>query len=79
MALQKICTHNGNANEHVHLNPTETDSRLENRRHLYVVRHPPQPLSIQELNVVKWSNCQRNMRIHIHLFPTLTDEAAYTS
>jgi hypothetical protein len=79
MAPPTFLTHTGDAKQQVHLRPTNANSRLlsrlwsrfDSRCHLCSEHHPPQPVTLPEVNVSKSSICFPNMRIYIHLFPVL--------
>ena len=75
IAPDKIPRHAGDANEQVHLRPTDAESRcqsrLQSRRHLSQEYHPPQPVTRLELNVSKSLLFRPDMRIHIHQFHVL--------
>jgi len=69
MALQRIRRHAGHAKEHVHLHPADAESRFQSQLHLCQARHPPQPVTLPELNLLKSSMCRADIRIRIQLFP----------
>jgi len=71
MEPQKIRSHASDAQEQVHLRPTDTDGRLQRRRHIYLEHDPPHLVPLLELNISKSSNCRPVMRIHLLLFPLL--------
>ena len=69
MALQTIRRHARDAKEQVHLHPTDPESRLQSRLHLYPACHPPQPVTLLELNLLKSSICRLDIHIRIQRFP----------
>jgi len=71
MALQRIHRHAGGAKGQVYVHPTNADSRLQSQRHYCPQHHPPQPVTLPELNVSKSSICRPDMCIQIHLFRVL--------
>jgi len=69
MAPQSIRRHAGDAKEQVHLHPTDAESRLQSRLHHCPARHPPQPVTLPEFNLLKSSICRPDIHIRIQLFP----------
>jgi hypothetical protein len=69
MAPQIIRRHTGQAKEQVHLPPPDAESGLQSRLNLHPARHPPQPVTLSELNLLKSSICLPDIHIRIHLFP----------
>jgi len=69
MALQRIRRHAGHTREQVHLHPPNAESGLQSRLHLHQARHPPQPVTLPELKLLKSSLCRPDIRIRIQLFP----------
>jgi len=69
MAPQKIRRHAGDAEEQVHLPLTNAECGLQSRLHLRLAHHPPQPVTLPELNRLKSSICRPDIRIRIQLFP----------
>jgi hypothetical protein len=49
--------------------PPDPECRLQSRLHLLPTRDPPQPVTLLELNCLKSSICQPDIRIGIQLFP----------
>ena len=69
MPPQRIRRHLGHAKEQVHLNPTDAVSGLQSQLNHCPERHPPQPVTLPEFKLVKWSICPPDIRIRIQLFP----------
>ena len=67
MALQRIHRLAGDEKEQLHLHHIDADRR----GHLCLKRHPPQLVTVLELNVPKSSICQPVMRSYIHFFSVL--------
>jgi len=63
--------HAGDKNEHVHLNPTDADSRLQSWHHLSPEHYPAQSVPITKLNIPKSTICRPDMCIHILPTPSL--------
>jgi hypothetical protein len=68
LAPQKIHRHAGDAKERMHLPPPNAECGLQRRLQLHPARHPPQPVTLPELNRLKSSSCQLDLRIGIQLF-----------
>jgi len=77
MAAQGIHRHAGDTKERVHFNPTEADSQLQSWRHLCMVLHLCQQVTMPEPNVPKSSICRQDMCIDIHLLPEFFTHDAY--
>jgi hypothetical protein len=71
MALQRFGRQPGDANQQVHLHPTDTDSKPHSRHYLCPNRHLPQSVTLLYLNITKTSICWLDRHIHMHLFPVL--------
>jgi len=69
IAEQRIRRHAGRAKEQVHLHPPDEESGFQSRLHLRQARHPPQPVTHPELNLLKSSISRLDIRIRIRLFP----------
>jgi len=66
---ERIRRHAGDAKEQAHLHLTNAESRLQSRLHHSPARHPPQPVTLPEFNLLKSSFCRPEIRIRIELFP----------
>jgi len=69
MALQRIRRHSGQAKEQVHLHLPNAESGFQSGLHLCQARHPPQPVTVAELNLLKSSISRSDIRIRIRPFP----------
>jgi len=69
IALQRIHRHATDAKEQVHLQPTNAESGLQSRLHHCPVRHPPQPVTLPEFNLLKLSICLPDIHIRMQVFP----------
>jgi len=69
MAPQGIRRHAGHATEQVHLHPPDAETGFQSRLHFHQARHPPQPVTLPELNLLKSSMCRPDILIRIQLFP----------
>jgi len=69
MAPQRIRRHAGAAKEQVDLHQPDAESGFQSWLHLHSVRHPPQPVTLPELNLPKSWICRPDIWIRIHLFP----------
>jgi len=72
MAPQRIRWHAGDTKEQVHLHPPDAECGLLSRLHLRPAHHPPhppQPVTLPGLNLLKSSICQPDIRISIQLLP----------
>jgi hypothetical protein len=72
MAPQRICRHAGDTKDLVHHPPPDSECRLHTRLHLHPAHYPPHPVTLPELNRLKSSICQPDIRIQIPLFPAHT-------
>jgi len=72
MAPQRIRRPGGDAKEQVHLHPPDSECRLQSRVPIRPARHPPHPpqaVTLLELNLVISSICRPDIRNRILLFP----------
>jgi len=72
MAPQRIRRHTGDAKDQVHLDPPDAECGLQSRLHICPAchpPHPPQPVTLPELNLLGSSICWPHIRIRIQLFP----------
>jgi len=69
MAPPWIRRHAGEAMEHVYLHPSNAETGLQSWLHLCPASHPPQPVTLPELNLLISSHCRPDIRICIQLFP----------
>jgi len=69
MALQRIRRHAGHAKLQVHLHPPDAESGFHRRLYLRQARHPPQPVTLPELNLLKSSICRPDIHIRIQHLP----------
>jgi len=69
MATQTIRRHAGDMKEQVHLHLTDAESGLQSWLHHCPERHPPQPVTLPEFNLLKSLICLPDIRIRMHLIP----------
>jgi hypothetical protein len=69
MSQPRIFRPTGDAMEQGHLHLPDAESGLRRRLHLCLAWHPPQPVTLPELNLLKSSICRPDIHIPIQLFP----------
>ena len=67
MALQRMRRHAGDVQQQVHLPTADADCGLQSRLHLHPTRHPPQQVTLPELDGPQLAICRLDTRIPIQV------------